>query len=297
LKHERRNEVLYCVITMEKQINEVMDYVHLPDGFITEIFEKIGSDISDKSVTKYCHLYITSKRVDGYDDDVICVMVGRLLADISAEYITNRFKLGYILSTETDSTIQHFETLITNMTHACDFSTVRDMFMDLGSASKLCCERLAYMARRERPRYQSAKQYPGVDLNELTRPYIDVGLSERVSGLDFEGSTKIDDFLFLVCVLCDMVDHFKASVYIGPHISFYGGKSSQFFVVGTNFDVVSAGFGILDGDQMLRCAEPHGISRLLLYFLRKSRCDAFLECCDDPDNVQKKNIYRKYVYS
>jgi len=272
-------------------------------NFVEKLKSCIDNDIDDDETNLFCYQHVLSIGADK-NAPLHERMIGRLLA-VNAY---NRIATYSYCTIQPYANIEYAKNLtryISNFAPACKWTRKNDAYLHQMGRMLLPADQVALLhieGETSNPLKHLSNYYSPGNLTDLIAPIIDTPPGIRVTSIDWEKSTNIDDFIFALSILQEMVDQDDLFLLTGPHITFHEKMAkTHLFLVSGNFTVSARGFGLVDACSMtvVDTSMPFCIPLTLMEIIcRRSDKNSYtqlLECCQNPDVVSAVNPFSQLL--
>jgi hypothetical protein len=283
--------------------------VVVPEDLAARVAEIIGTPIDNEEGTMYCRRNLLAKGGDT-NYDVWLLMLGRIMAWESHLWVTQYSYTATMFGNAAEQfQADRLARIITAAASVCTFERKRDLFLSEILRTKLNAERLVLLAWGEAPMRAIPAQYgTGEETNNVVRPFIDVPLSERATGILYRSDRRIDSFVFSIAIVQELVDMDDIRIFTNTEIPFSESDPvAQPFVVCSNFVGLPTGFGIVENRCLSSCDDTSDfpICAVILDLVRRrirsplpgTNVKSYinlLQCCEDL-HPPASNVFLKYL--
>lgn len=271
--------------------------------FAENLTTYIDTDIDDEEANLFCYTRVLSVGADK-NESLHERMIGRLLAINSYNRIAT-YSYTIIQPYANIESAKNLTRYLSNFAPACKWTRKNDAYLHQMGRMLLPADQVALLhieGETSNPLKRLSNYYSPGSLTDLLAPIIDTPPGIRVTSIDWEKSTSINDFIFAVSILQEMVDQDDLYLLTGPHITFHEKMSKpHLFLVSGNFTVSARGFGLLDSCSMtvVDTTIPFCIPLTLMEIIqRRSDNNSYthlLECCQNPEVVSATNPFSQLL--
>lgn len=306
-----RNEVLLMVEIVDNVMIDALPALLQKEDY-DNIEDVIGSSLENKEGTTLCKKYITSKQCDK-KPELFELMIGRLIGT----YALDRIR-GYAVSKMSNpddgmlSTARQLCKILCEISKTCFYERTSDKYLHQVLRTKLHTERCAVLSEHETPLRHIPIQFPGDETEPIVRPFVKISAKNRSEMIDWEMTSRVDDFVFAIGILQESIDGADIRLYSNSMIPFHeqNGKRPQLFTTSSNFPYVAGmPFGVVcdrkltvfdDKTKHLVCVTLVKYLQMIVDYCEHTKTPMgtykdLLECCENPDKIPPANPFFKYI--
>jgi len=273
-----------------------------PD-FVEKLTACIDNDIDDDDANLFCYKHVLSIGADK-NAPLHERMIGRLLA-VNAYNRIAGYNYCIIQPYANIEYAKNLTRYLSNFAPACKWTRKNDAYLHQMGRMLLPADQVALLhieGETSNPLKHLSNYYAPSNLTDLLAPIIDTPPGIRVSSIDWENSTRTEDFIFAVSIMQEMVDQDDLYLLTGPHITFHEKMTkAHLFLVSGNFTVSARGFGLLDAccmtvvDPTLPFSIPLTLMEIITRRSDNNSYTHLLECCRNPELVSATNPFAQLL--